>query len=298
MICIAENSGGKGGVAGGAGANGQASQHADGAGASDYGYPVLEVTTGMTTSLSVQLTQDTDGTIPADMSGVSTVKFIARPSMYGSPDRQLEVPCTFNEDGLVSLTFTPEIVDNNNGVWYSEFLCYGAGTPPVLLKSFRSYLCIRKGMTGSDRGTDITAMDVRLALMDTSAEANQLLDDLEFSDMMIYNAIERCINEWNETPPELNRRYDATTFPYKEALIKGAVGYLMQAIAYRYTRNRMTYAASGLQLDTSDKGPQYIQLASQARMEWKSFIAAKKTEHNMAECFGVVDMPYFGSRWW
>lgn len=49
MICIAENSGGKGGIAGGAGANGQGSQSATGAGSSSYGYPVVEVTTGMTT---------------------------------------------------------------------------------------------------------------------------------------------------------------------------------------------------------------------------------------------------------
>ena len=46
-ICIAENSGGKGGIAGGAGAQGQASQNATGAAAHGYGYPVIEVVTGM-----------------------------------------------------------------------------------------------------------------------------------------------------------------------------------------------------------------------------------------------------------
>ena len=121
---------------------------------------------------------------------------------------------------------------------------------------------------------------------------------MEFSDVLIYNAIERSIDEWNETPPGLAEWYTPETFPYREHLIKGAVGYLMESVAYRYTRNRMQYAASGLSLDTSDKGPQYIQLAKMARLEWKNFIAAKKTEHNMAECFGTVDLPYFGSRIW
>lgn len=296
MICIAENSGGKGGVAGGAGAQGQASQVATGSAAIDYGYPVIEVVTGMTSTHQIQLTKDYDGTIPADLTAISNVKFKAVPSMHSAASKSIEVECAFTPDGVVTLALTPKEVDYNNGVWYAEFLCYSGDD---LLQNYRAYLCIRKGTTGSSSEPHtITAMDVRLALMDTSAEANQLLDDLEFSDMMIYNAIERCIDEWNETPPALARRFDATSFPYREHLIKGAVGYLMQAIAYRYTRNRMQYSAAGLSLDSSDKGPQYIQLAQMARQEWKNFIAAKKTEHNMSECFGTVELPYFGNGWY
>jgi hypothetical protein len=293
MICIAENSGGKGGVAGGEGAQGQASQVASGAGACDYGYPVLEVVTGLTTDLSVQLTKDYNGTIPADLSSITKVDFCAWPSMV-SHNKEIKVPCTYTADGVVNIHLTPNEVDYNNGVWYAEFHTYEGD---VQVGNYKAYLCIRKGMTGSQDGPNtVTAMDVRLALMDTSAEANQLLDDLEFSDMMIYNAVERSIDEWNETPPGLARKFNATNFPFKEHLIKGAVGYLMQAVAYRYNRNRMQYSAAGLQLDTNDKGPAYIAMAQAARLEWKNFIAAKKTEMNMAECFGTFDLPYFGNK--
>ena len=311
MICIAENSGGKGGVAGGAGAHGQGSQQAGGAGMSDYGYPVLEVVTGMTTSLTVQLTQDYAGEIPADLSSITKVEFRARPSMV-SYDREIKVDCAYTPDGKVTVNLTPKELDFNNGVWYAEFLTYqdvteekddGEGNittkvvDTLLVGNYRSYLCIRKGMTGSTNGPNtITAMDVRLAVMDTSIEANQLLDDLEFSDIMIYHAIERSIDEWNETPPTLEHRFDATNFPWKEHLIKGAVGYLMQEVAYRYNRNRMQYSASGLQLDSNDKGPAYIAMAQAARIEWKNFVAAKKTELNMQECFGTFSLPYFGNR--
>ncbi len=295
MICIAENSGGKGGVAGGAGAAGQASQSATGFGASDYGYPVIEVTTGQTTTVEVQLTKDYNGEIPANLTEIYSVIFKARPSMT-SHSKEIKIDCCYTDTGKVELTFTPAEVNYNNGLWYAEFLCYYNDT---LLQVYKAYLCIRKGMDGSTGGhNNITAMDVRMALMDTSQEANQLIDDLEFSDAMIYTAINRCIDEWNETPPEISKRYDATTFPYREHLIKGAVGYLMQMIAYRYTRNRMQYAASGVQLDTSDKGPQYVQLSQLARQEWKMFVAAKKTEHNMQDCFGTVELPYFGSGAW
>ena len=293
MICIAENSGGFGGISGGAGADGQASQHAGGAGASDYGYPVLEVTTGMTTELEVQLTKDYSGTLPADLSSITKVEFRARPSMV-SHNREIVVECTYTPDGKVTVPLTPKELNYNNGLWYAEFLTY---EDDKLVANYRAYLCIRKGMTGSTDGPyTITALDVRLAVMDTSPETNQLLDDLEFSDMMIYHAVIRAINEWNETPPDLEHKFDATTFPWPEHLIKGAAGYLMQEVAYRYNRNRMQYNAAGLTLDTSDKGPTYIAMAQAARLEWKNFIAAKKTELNMQECFGTFSLPYFGNR--
>lgn len=293
MICIAENSGGLGGVAGGAGAEGQASQKAGGAGSGSYGYPVIELTTGMTKDITVQLTKDYNGTLPADLSGITKVEFRARPSMV-SDYKDIKIDCTYTADGVVTVPFTEKELNYNNGVWYAEFLTYQGD---LLVGNYRSYLCIRKGMTGSTDGPHtITAMDVRLALMDTSVEANQLLDDLEFSDMMIYHAVERALNEWEETPPGLEQHFDGTTFPWTEALIKGAVGYLMQEVAYRYTRNRMQYSAAGLTLDTSDKGPAYIALAQAARQEWKNFVAAKKTELNMNECFGSFALPYFDSR--
>lgn len=291
-ICIAENSGGKGGIAGGAGVNGQASQSAIGIGSSDYGYPVLECTTGMTATFNIQLTKDYKGEVQSDLSDVSTVTFVARPTMKYGQTREISVDCPFTSDGQVTLTLTPTEVNHNNGVWFAEFLCKKADD--TLVQDHRAYLCIRKGTRGSHSEVHtITPMDVRLALMDTSPEANTLLDDLEFSDMMILNAVERSLDEWNETPPQLARKYDATNFPYREHLIKGAVGYLMESIAYRYIRNRMQYQASGLSLDSSDKGPQYLQLANMARTEWKTFIAAAKTAENMNETFGVIDLPWF-----
>ena len=291
MICIAENSGGKGGVAGGAGSSGQASQEAQGFGAHGYGYPVLEATTGMTVTLQVQLTKDYNGEIASDLTDVTKVLFKARPSI-ASHSKEISVECQYTADGVITIPLTPTELNQNNGVWYAEFLCY---KDELLVQDHRAYLCIRNGMDGSGRGPNtVSIMDIRMALMDTSPEANQLLDDLEFSDSLILNAVERCVNEWNETPPGLAASFTITSFPYKEHLIKGAVGFLLEAITYRYMRNRMHYSAAGLSLDTSDKGKEYQQMAVMARQEWKNFVAMKKTEHTMAEGFGTFSLPYFG----
>jgi len=291
-ICIAENYGGKGGIGGGAGAQGQASQNATGAAAHGYGYPIIEMVTGMTRTFDIQLTKDFDAVIPSDLSTIDRVLFVARPTMRGGEQREIRVPCEFTADGKVTLTLTPKEVDFNEGTWYAEFLCYEPDGR--LTHDYRSYLNIRKGTRGSrGRNHPPTVLDVRMALCDTSPACNELLDDLEFSDVMILNAIERAIDEWEETPPRLSRHFDATTFPFREHLIKGAVGYLIEAIMYKYMRNRMQYSASGLTFDKNDKGQVYLQLAGMARHEWKAFVAAMKTSMNMEECFGVVEMPWY-----
>ena len=94
---------------------------ADGTGVSSYGYPVIEVVTGMTATQQVQLTKDYGGEIPADLSDIVKVEFRARPSM-NSYNREIKVDCPFTADGVVTLTLTPEELNFNNGVWYSEFL--------------------------------------------------------------------------------------------------------------------------------------------------------------------------------
>lgn len=292
-ICIAENSGGLGGVGGGEGATGQASMNATGTYAHGYGYPVLECVTGMTTTLEVQLTKDYEGELPSDLSGITKVVFEARPTMRSTCGKRIRVDCTYTPEGLVRIPLTPGELNYNEGVWYAEFLCYSGDK---LVQDYRAYLCIRKGMDGSSSGPHpVTVMDVRMALMDTSAEMNSVLDDLEFSDMMILNAVERAVDEWEETPPRLERRFDATNFPFREHLIKGAVGYLLQSVMYRYMRNRMQYSAAGLTFDRNEKGGTYLQLASMALQEWRGFIATMKTSMNMEECMGVVEQPWFGN---
>lgn len=297
MICIAEHNPGAGGIAGGAGESGQSSQVASGAAARGYGYPVIEAVTGMDCHFDVQLTKDYEGTNPADLSNIGKVDLCMKPSMHSVNNSDtILVDCAFTPDGMVSFDLDRADLNDSQGVWFAEFRCFTGENNESMVQNYRAYVVIRKGTRDSSDGPyPLTVMDVRLALMDTSAAANQLLDDLEFSDMMILNCIMRAVDEWNETPPQLSQRFDATNFPWREHLLQGTVGYLLQMVAYRYTRNRMQYSAAGFQMDVNDKGPQYIQLAQIARQEWRAFIASKKTELNMQECCGVFSMPEFGS---
>ena len=81
MICIAANPGGAGGIAGGAGSEGQVSTDKGGIGASSYGYPTIQTVTGVTKVFEIQLTKDYLGQIPADLSDITKVVFEMRPTM-------------------------------------------------------------------------------------------------------------------------------------------------------------------------------------------------------------------------
>ena len=295
MICIGESNG-EGGINGGAGNTGQASQVASGTGATGYGFPVIECVTGTPCEIMVQLTKDYDGNVPSDLEGISKVKFVARASMQAD-NPKIETDCQFTEDGIVTLALGEKELNYHNGVWYAEFRCSDA--EGVDRQNYRAWLCIRKGTKGSTSYSPmtITAMDVRMAIMDTSPAVNNLIDDLEFSDAQIFHAVHRCINEFNEIPPRISQIFNGTNFPWTEHLVKGVAGYLLQEKAYQYLRNKMNYSAAGFTYDQSDKGNTYIQLANAARNEWKAFMESKKTELNMADCFGMVDIVAFdGSR--
>lgn len=299
-ICLKENPPGKGGIAGGAGNLGQTSQIAEGHFATGYGYPVIDIATGMTASFTVQLTTDWQGQRPSDLSDIQTIYFVARPCMQAQTN-YIKVPCTkvLDEDsqptGEVTFTLTPAEVNNRQGVHFAQVLCYTADD--ALTKDYRCYLQIRKGMTGAQQNGNfpVTIAEIRLAIMDTSAQANTLLDDLQFSDMMIAQCVQRAVAEFNETPPSLANDFTAASFPYRNALITGAVGYLMDMVMYRYTRNRMQHSNAGLAFDDSDKQQVYLSLAQRAKHEWKAFVMSKKTQLNMHECFSVMAQPWYES---
>lgn len=298
-ICLIANREGQGGIAGGAGNIGQTSQHASGAYATGYGFPVIDITTGMTATLQVQLTTDIGGQVPADLSQITDIRFVARPSMR-TQRNYIEVQCQQVHDvsgastGVIKFTLTPAQVNNHQGIHYAQVLCY---KDQMLVHDFRCYLQIRRGMTGAPLyGTHpVTIAEVRMALMDTSAQANRLLDDLQFSDVMIAQCIQRAVDQWNETPPTLRQMYTVATFPYRQALIQGAVGFLLSMVLHRYARNRMQHSNAGLSLDDSDKQHTYLQLSNLARQQWKAFVAAKKTQHNMRQCFTIMNQPWFDS---
>lgn len=283
MICQSSTVTGAGGVAGGMGAEGSVAQYNTPASTS-MGTPIIKTITGVPTNLTVKLSEDVYGEIPYTVPDGCTVDFIVKPSKDTS-EVIIDVPATY-DGNEVYVSITEEDFPKS-GMYPASFVV--KDDSGAIVSEHPAYMCIEQGLNyNSDPGADpVTISDVRMALLDYSPEYNTLLNDLEFSDLQIIAAIKRPVNEWNETPPDI-RRYNYSNFPWREFWLKGTCSYLLEMAAHRYNRNTMPHNASGLTMDVMNKGSAYMQTAMMLRQEWKAFIVAKKTELNMADCWGVT----------
>jgi hypothetical protein len=118
-----------------------------------------------------------------------------------------------------------------------------------------------------------------------SAPFNNLLDGVEFSDVEIANAIRRCVDMWNETPPQVSW-YTSNDFPYRYWWIMGASAILLRSAAARYRRNRLAYSAGGVSVDDQSKAQEYEQIGEARMQEFKDWMKGEKVRINMGFCWG------------
>lgn len=136
----------------------------------------------------------------------------------------------------------------------------------------------------------VTIPDLRMALLDNNdgadgAPFNNLLTDVEFSDVELATAIRRVVDMWNETPPPVYY-FTTTTFPYRYWWMIGATAIILRAGAARYRRNRLAYAAGGVSVDDQSKAEEYEQTSMQRMAEFKEWMMNEKTRINMGYCWG------------
>ena len=86
-------------------------------------------------------------------------------------------------------------------------------------------------------------------------ELNRLIDGRETSDREIAFAIVEAIDDFNNTPP-LIQRFTVENFPSPSLLIRGAIVNVLESVGLLQTRNQMSYSdGQGVQVSVSDKAP-------------------------------------------
>lgn len=284
-ICTASVITGTGGVAGG----GDSVVFSSNASSTSTGIPVIRVITGVQSSIQVSLSEDVFGEVPAIIP-TKTLKMVVKKSKDTHDTvvvKDVDVSGSSVDIHISEKDFT------RAGLYPMAFIAYKDDVP---IAEYHGYMYVDLGLNElSDVSNDpLSIADVRMALMDYSPEANTLLEDLEFSDVQIISAMKRPIREWNETPPDIHT-YNFNNFPFQEAWLKATCSYLLEAAAHRYNRNTIPHNASGLSMDPNNKGNLYLSTAMALRQEWKAWIAAKKTEMNMASCWGVTAISAYGN---
>jgi hypothetical protein len=186
---------------------------------------------------------------------------------------------TFRFDFDALSTATP-------GLFLGDALVFD-GTGALLLAR-RTFIEIAQNATdGTYRSGPITISELRIALRDSSAADNYLLDRVEFSNKEIEYALHRPIDEWNEAPPQV-ATFTYANFPFRYNHTQAAIGHLLKIAARNYRRNELKYSAAGVTVADKAKASEYESDAKNYLDEWKQWMMAKKRQIDIDGSYGTV----------
>lgn len=226
------------------------------------------------------------GTEPPAQGSNVTIRLQSRQGdMYGPVSLSL-TGTLLDETGFVEFLLTPAMTQCA-GVFPSEI---GRFAGDYLIDSWQCLIVIEPSVFQMLTGVGpITIPEIRLALLDNNdgadgAPFDNLLTDVEFSDVEIANSIRRVVDMWNDTPPTV-AFFTSSTFPYRYYWIMGTSAILLRAGAARYRRNRLDYAAGGVSINDQSKAQEYEEIASERMKEFKEWMMAEKVRINMGYCW-------------
>ncbi len=190
----------------------------------------------------------------------------------------------------------PSAISEQSGIYQMSWGVLDPDGNPVLVDN--GLLTVENGLWGSleqDTGPP-TLNEIRLRMRDTATD-NQLLDEVEFSDAEIINALNQPLREFNEAAPPLGYTFGARNFPYKYNWVEATVAQLMMTSADWYRRNKMQTSHGGIQLNDRDKDNPYLQTAMLMKQAWQRFIITKKAQLNCEQATGSILSPYSNIHW-
>jgi hypothetical protein len=142
----------------------------------------------------------------------------------------------------------------------------------------------------------LTRFHVRVAMRDFAGQifntgiVNVLLDNVEFSDDEIDNALVFATHRYNALTPISNVTQDLIN-PY--VLYLGAVAFLLRAESYRQVRNQATLQDGNVApIGIDDKALLYSQLADKASEEFLMMAKSIKIQLNMQAAYGGFGSGY------
>ena len=138
---------------------------------------------------------------------------------------------------------------------------------------------------GLDCGASpLTISELRLALRDECAMSNFILDDVEFTNKEIVDAIHQVVNYWNEVPPDV-KCFNYNNFPSRYFWKTGAMGLLLRQTGRHKLRNWLPYTGGGLAMNDNSIWDSYHRLGDQYWNEYREWVQRKKIEINIAGAF-------------
>jgi len=134
--------------------------------------------------------------------------------------------------------------------------------------------------------TKLDEQAIRLFLMDKK-ELNPLLRGVRWSSEDIDQAVQRCVDYYNETPPFING-YDASSFPFRYTLLVGTAGHLLRSASLNEASNQLDYAVDGVTVQDKNKAELFAKLGGMLWDEFKEKVTGIKVAANISAAFGMM----------
>ena len=134
--------------------------------------------------------------------------------------------------------------------------------------------------TEPQRDNHLEVNSVRTQFADLCEDDNKMLDGLEIGVGDIAEAVERCLQQWNDTAPRVSTYY-GDNFPWPETLRNGVLAMLLQSVCTLMDRNRMTYQAEGVSVDLEARSDRYKAMRQEYSMLWRAGMMQIKNEENV-----------------
>lgn len=142
----------------------------------------------------------------------------------------------------------------------------------------------------------LTKQRIRMAMRDIAGAVpntgviNVLLDNVEFSDDEIDNAIAFTVDWWNSiTPVSRNTPDQINSF----LLFQGVASMLLQSESLRQLRNQASVQDGDVApIGSDDKAPMYAQMMQVAMQRFENGAKQVKIQQNMEACYGGFGSGY------
>lgn len=146
---------------------------------------------------------------------------------------------------------------------------------------------------------EITALDIRILMIDRGAADNFLLDAVEFDDKQIQAAVLHGIDKFNEMAPRLTSGlHTAQNFPLRASLVEHAAGILLMGGAMNQARNRLdSQTKGGAEVQDKNKSNEYIALGRLFKEGAEKTMKDWRCAQNISEGYGHVGSPYCELSW-
>ena len=145
----------------------------------------------------------------------------------------------------------------------------------------------------------VTTDKVRMFLRDYAASAgvltdgqgNLIIDDVQFKEDEMLNAVDMAISSFNCMTPVSS--YSRENFPNEYLLLIGTVRFLMMSESFHQIRNQVGAQDGDVQpAGVYEKGNLYLSLANLLRGEWQELSRALKNQYNMEAGYGFIGSGY------